>query len=153
MKVIIVSGTPGTGKTTYAKKLAKEKGYLYVDVNKVILANKLSEGYDFNRDTKIIDTEKLNKALISRIEQEKKKKTKGLVIDSHLSHYLPKKYVDLCIITKCELKELKKRLVKRCYPKDKVRENLDAEIFEVCKVEAQENGHKVKVVDTSKKTL
>ena len=27
----------------------------------------------------------------------------GIVIDSHLSHYLSKKFVDLCIVTKCNL--------------------------------------------------
>jgi adenylate kinase len=153
MKVIVVSGTPGTGKTTYAKKLAKEKGFLYIDVNKVIDENKISEGYDRKRKTKIIDTDKLNKHLISLIKKEEKnKKTKGIVIDSHLSHYLPKKYVELCVITKCGLKELKKRLEKRGYDKKKVRENVDAEIFNVCMTEARELGHTVMVIYTDKKT-
>ena len=145
MEVIIVSGTPGTGKTTVARKLAKDKGFLYVDVNKVIEKDKLSEGYDEEKDTKIIDTKKLNKALVKII---KKSKEKGLVIDSHLSHYLPKRYVDKCIITKCSLKELKKRLEKRGYLKEKVRENLDAEIFDTCRIEALEAGHEVEVVMT-----
>ena len=78
------------------------------------------------------------------------KSKKLLVIDSHLSHYLPKKYVKLCVVTKCDLKVLKKRLEKRKYSKGKVRENLDAEIFDVCLNEAKELGHKVKVVDTTK---
>ena len=140
-----MSGTPGTGKTTVARKLAKDKGFLYVDVNKVIEKDKLSEGYDEEKDTKIIDTKKLNKALVKII---KKSKEKGLVIDSHLSHYLPKRYVDKCIITKCSLKELKKRLEKRGYLKEKVRENLDAEIFDTCRIEALEAGHEVEVVMT-----
>jgi len=146
MKVILVSGTPGTGKTTYAKKIAKQKSYKYIDVNKVVSSHNLSSGYDKKRDTTVIDTDKLNKVLIKLINEEKKKKTKGFVIDSHLSHYLPKKYADLCIITKCDLKTLKKRLEKRGYSKDKVRENLDAEIFDVCRVEAEERGHLVKVI-------
>ena len=149
MKVILVSGTPGTGKTTYAKKIAKQKSYKYIDVNNVISSKNLSSGYDKKRDTKVIDTGKLNKLLIKIINEEKKKKTKGLVIDSHLSHYLPKKYADLCVITKCDLKTLKKRLEKRGYSKEKVRENLDAEIFDVCRVEAEERGHKVELVFTS----
>ena len=68
-----------------------------------------------------------------------------------MSHYLPKKYVDLCIVTKCGLKKLKKRLEKRKYNKKKIRENLDCEIFDICLNEAMEKGHKVKIVDTSKK--
>ncbi len=148
MKVILVSGTPGTGKTTYAKKLAKEKNYVYVDVNKIIDKDNLVTDYDKIRKTKIIDTILLNKSIIKLIKEGKKEKTKGLVIDSHLSHYLPKRYSDLCIITKCNLKELKKRLVKRGYDKLKIRENLDAEIFDTCRVEALEIGHKVKTINT-----
>ena len=65
---------------------------------------------------------------------------------------LPKKYVDKCIITTCELKVLERRLKRRGYPKAKIRENLDSEIFEVCKSEALERGHMVIVVNTTKGT-
>ena len=143
MTTIIVSGIPGTGKTTVAKKIANEKDYIYVDVKEVIKKHNLSEGYDKARDTEIIDIDRLNKALIEIIETER-----NVVIDSHLSHYLPKKYVDKCIITKCDLKELKKRLAKRGYSKEKIRENLDAEIFDTCRVEALEAGYDIEVVYT-----
>ena len=73
-----------------------------------------------------------------------------MVIDSHLSHYLDKKYVDLCVVVKCDIKVLKKRLEKKKYSKAKIRENLDSEILDVCLVEALENGHKIKVIDTTK---
>ena len=145
MEVIIISGCPGTGKTTIAKKIAQEKEYKYIDVNKIIDDNKLNEKYDKERDTNVIDIDKLNKVLIKLIETEK---SPGLVIDSHLSHHLPKKYVDRCIITKCNLKELEKRLQKRGYSKEKIRENLDAEIFDTCRVEALEAGHDVEIVNT-----
>ena len=73
-----------------------------------------------------------------------------MIIDSHLSHYLPKKYVDLCIVTKCGISELNKRLKKRKYSKAKIKENLQAEIFDVCRQEALKNKHKVITVDTAK---
>lgn len=139
MKAIVVSGTPGTGKTTVAKALAKKKNYEYLDVNRLIKEKKLYDSYDRKRKCNVVDVKKLNKSLIKLIKQSKKK----LVIDSHLSHHLPKKYVELCIITKCNLKKLKKRLEKRGYSKSKVRENLDSEIFDVCLNEAKEMGHKI----------
>ena len=37
--IIIISGTPGTGKTTFAKKIAKEKNLEYIDVKKIIEQN------------------------------------------------------------------------------------------------------------------
>jgi len=187
MKVIIVSGTPGTGKTTLAKKLAKKLGFDYIDANKIIRRYGLSEGYDRKRKTKVIDVKKLNRALINeirfikknsrknynsttnsnekiksnknkpiknknsiKIQKNKKPIKKAMVIDSHLSHYLPSKYVDLCIVTKCDLKILKNRLKRKKYSENKIRENLDAEIFDICLNEAQESKHNVIVIDTTK---
>jgi len=159
MKTIIISGSVGTGKTTIAKKLAKKLKYRYVDVNKIIKEKKLREKYDKKRRCYVIDTEKLNKSLISLIKSSdtslaraggREKSIKGIIIDSHLSHYLPKKYVDLCIITKCNLKTQEKRLKKRRYNKAKIRENVECEIFDVCLNEAKELKHKVMIIDTTK---
>lgn len=146
MKVIIVTGTPGTGKTTYSKKLSKEKKYAYFDVTELIKKNKLYDSYDRSKKAYDVDVKKLNKFLIKLIKEEKENKTKGIIIDSHLSHYLPPEHVDSCIVMKCELKKLKRRLEKRGYSKSKVRENLDCEIFDVCLQEAKEEGHKIKII-------
>ena len=143
--IIIVSGTPGTGKTTLSKKLAKKIDYKYLDVAKLIKEKNLQEFYDKKRKTYVIDVKKLNPILIKLI-----KKSQNLIIDSHLSHYLPKKYIDLCIITKCSLKTLEKRLKKKRYIKEKIRENLDCEIFDICLNEAKEKGHKILIIDTTK---
>jgi len=149
-QVIIITGSIATGKTTLAKKLCKKKNYHYLDVNKVIQQYKLAEGYDEKRKAVIVDTKKLNKKLINIIKTHQKQgMLKGIIIDSHLSHYLPKQYVDLCIVTKCNLKKLKKRLQKRKYGKQKIRENLDCEIFDICLQEAKEKGHKIKIIITS----
>jgi adenylate kinase len=157
MKTIVITGTPSTGKTTLASKLCKKYNFAHLDVNKVIKNYGLSEGYDRKRKTKIIDAKKLNKALVKEISKAKlsnnkktlKDRKRAIVVDSHLSHHLTKKYVDLCIVAKCSLKTLKKRLERR-YSKAKIRENLDAEIFDVCLNEAKEFGHKTVVVDTTK---
>ena len=181
MRVIIVTGTPGTGKTTLAKRLAKKLDFHYLDVNDIIKKYDIVGGYDEKRNTKIIDTKKLNLVLIKEINNykntikkltikknsilnsnkrisiikknnnNKSKNTKnGIIIDSHLSHYLPKRHVDVCIVTKCGLNELEKRLKSKKYSKDKIRENLDSEIFDVCLNEAKENKHKTFVIDTTK---
>ena len=148
MKVIAITGTPGTGKTTLGRKMAREKGCKYVDVTKLVKENKLYDSYDRKKKAYDVDVKKLNRFLIKMILSETQKKTKCLLIDSHMSHYLPSRYVDLCIVTKTDLKTLKKRLEKRGYSKSKVRENMDAEIFDVCLQEAKEEGHKIRVLKT-----
>jgi adenylate kinase len=108
---------------------------------------KLADGYDRRRKSKIVDVKKLNKILIKIIKESKK----TLIIDSHLGHYLPKEHVKICVICKCNVKELTNRLKKRGYGKTKIEENIEAEIMDVCLNEAREAGHKIKVVDTSVK--
>ena len=149
MKVIIVTGTPGTGKTALSMKLAKKLAFRYLDVGSIIKKYNFSDGYDEKRKTHIVDTKKLNRELVKEI-MNCKKTEKGVIIDSHLSHYLPKKYVDLCIVTKCNLRVLEKRLRKKKYFKAKIRENMDVEIFDICLNEAKENKHKIFIVDTTK---
>ena len=146
-KITIVTGTPATGKTTVASAIAMRTHALYIDVSAIIKKEKLWVNYDKKRKAKIIDTKKLNNILI-RIIKEARKKEISLVIDSHLSHYLPKKCVDCCIVTKTSLKKLKNRLKKRVYEEAKIRENMDCEIFDVCLTEAEEAGHKVIVIET-----
>ncbi|MEK6864684.1 MAG: adenylate kinase family protein [Nanoarchaeota archaeon] len=146
MTFIIITGTPGTGKTELAREIAKN-GFEYVDANKIIEQNKLIESFDKKRDTNVVDEKKLSDAFVKLIKTKK-----NLVIDSHMSHCIPSKYIDVCIVTKCNLKVLKKRLEKKGYSKEKVRENLDAEIFDVCLTEAEEAGHKLLIVDTTKRS-
>lgn len=148
MKVIVVTGTPGTGKTTVAKRISRQKGYAYVDVKKLITNLKLNERFDKKRKSWVVDVKRLNKVLISTIEVLKKNKIKGVVFDSHLAHYLPRKYVNLCIVTRTDTKRLYTRLKKRGYSKSKTEENIEAEIMQVILDEAREMKHRIKIVNT-----
>ena len=147
MKVICVSGSVGSGKTSLSKKLADKLGYKYLDVSSLIKKNKLYDDYDKKDRSYIIDIKKLNKFLIELINKGKK----SLIIDSHMSHFLPKKYVDLCIITKCRIEKINQRLKKRKYSKAKIKENIECEIFDVCLDEAKQGKHKILVIDTTKR--
>jgi adenylate kinase len=135
--IIAITGTPGTGKTTLTKKLSKDLKAKAISGNTIIKKYKLSEGYDKEKKCTIVDVNKFSKACID----ECKDKSKTFIIDSHLSHNLSKNNVKACIICKCDLKKLRKRLEKRKYSKQKIQDNLDAEIFETCFLEAQEKKH------------
>lgn len=143
--IIVVTGTPGTGKTTFSKKLAKETGAEYLDVSELIKDKNLSEGYDEERQCEIIDTDRLVETILKVCSDGR-----SYIVDSHLSHYLPPAEIKICIVTKCGLKELRSRLEARGYKESKIKENMEAEIFDVCRIEALESGHKVLVVETDK---
>ncbi len=143
--IICVAGTPGCGKTILAKRLARQKKLLYVPLNDILKKENIYEHYDRKIHSYVVNEKKVEKILVSLITAARKLH-QGLVIDSHFSHEVPRKYVDLCLVVKCDLKKLKRRLEKRGYSQRKIRENLDAEILDICLMEAKERGHKIKIV-------
>ncbi|MBT4935315.1 AAA family ATPase [Candidatus Woesearchaeota archaeon] len=141
--IIVITGTPGVGKTTLAKVL--ETKLKWKRLNLSYYYKKLSTKYNRKKQCYDIDMKKFEKLIVDKSKD-------NLIIDSHIAHLLPTKMVDLCIVLTCSnLKKLEKRLVDRKYSTKKVRENLDAEIFQVCLLESREMGHKVIIVDTSTK--
>ena len=139
---IIITGTPGVGKTSVARILAKKLGLKYVGGKRLI--EKFSEGYDNRLDAFIVDEKKLARELA---------KEDNVVVDSHLSHFASPKKVDLCVVLRCETGELIKRLEKRRYNAEKIRENVQAEIMNVCGSEAFERKHLILEINTTGKTL
>jgi len=143
--LICITGSPGVGKSTLAKFLTKRLGFDRLDLHHYY--KRISTGYNRSKQSYDINYSKFEKL----VKEKLKESEKGLIIDSHISHLLPKKFVSLCIVlTNSNLKILEKRLKARRYSKKKIRENLDAEIFQVCLMEANEKGHKVLVFDTTK---
>ena len=165
-KVIAITGTPGTGKTTLAKLIADiiardfkdevndNTNVIVIDGKAFIEKNKLYDYIDKD-NTFVVDIDRFTSALVNEINNTSYHSTKPgiinfIIIDSHLSHYLPSSEVDMCIVTKCDIKVLKQRLEQRNYSAKKIRDNLDSEIFEICNIEALDQGHNVKVIDTTK---
>lgn len=145
-KVIIITGTPAVGKSTLAKALVRKSKFQRLDLSRHY--RQLATCYNRQKQCYEIDLEKLEKL----VQEKLRESTKGLIVDSHIAHLLPRKSVDLCIVLTCsDLKKLQRRLQRRGYSRKKVQENLQAEIFRVCLEEAK--GHKVIVFDTAKTPL
>ena len=150
--LIIISGTPGTGKSYIAKILIKKSSFKYLDWHKLIKKNKdISLGYNRKKQCYDLDIKELSKEIKKIITKDP---DNLFVFDSHISHLLPKKIIQLAIITKCsDLKKLKKRLEERNYSKSKVKENLECEIFDICFDESVGKGLDVIAFDSSKRIL
>ena len=151
MKILAVTGTPGTGKTAIAKKLSLVLHYEYISGSELIKTAKLARGYDKKRRVPIVEASLFTREVLKLAKSIAKTGKKGVIVDSHMSHFLPSKRVFACIVASCSLKTLARRLTKRGYSSSKLRENLDSEIFDICLTEALEMGHNVVKVDTTQK--
>ncbi len=138
---LCISGTPATGKTTIAKLLAKKLKWKLIELNKLAEDKNLYCGYDKKRNVKIVDIEKVKKDVEGL-------KEKNLIIESHYAHYMP---CDLVIILRVNPAEMRKRGEEKGWKKEKMEENLEAEIMEICKQEAFELGRKILEIDTTGK--
>ncbi len=133
-----ITGTPGTGKTSIAKEMSRISGIKLVDLE--LFLKKCEIGFDEKRGSRIIDEKKL-----SRLFNIKG----GFVVESHLAHFL--RNLDVCIVLVCGIRELKKRLEKRGWKKEKINENLEAERMKICLGEAMDRKQNILVYDTTGK--
>jgi Cdc6-like AAA superfamily ATPase len=56
---ILVTGTPGTGKTTTSEMIAEATGLDHVNVGEIVKSKQLHEGYLEEFDTHVLDEDKV----------------------------------------------------------------------------------------------
>ncbi len=91
-----------------------------------------------------------------RIGETIKPKRGTLIIEGHYAvHVVPPKDVDLVFVLRRDPRELKEILEKRSYDQKKIKENLAAEILDVCLFDAISicGVEKVSEIDTTAKNL
>lgn len=142
--IVGISGTPGTGKTTIAKIVAKKLNYKLIEMNEIVRDERIYTDYDEFRNSYIVDMEKLNKIIKRKVG-----KKKNVIIESHLSHFLD--FLDLLIILRTNPEELRKRLENRNWSKTKILENVHSEIIDVILQESVGRHENIYEIDTSRK--
>ena len=151
-RVILITGTPCTGKTTLAKQLASKLDALYINLTDFAKAHDLTLGEDKERKTLIIDEEKMTVKLAEAISETAKA---DIVVDGHYaSAVVPENLTTRVFVLRRNPKELKQFMQKCGFSDAKLWENLSAEILDVCLVEALQ-AHKGKVceLDVTGKTV
>ncbi|AEC52745.1 putative kinase [Pyrococcus sp. NA2] len=138
--LIAITGTPGVGKTTIAKLLAERLGYEYVNLRDFALEKGC--GRKVNDEVEVEIDE-----LAYFVEREFK--GKDAILDGHLSHLMP---VDLVIVLRVHPGIIGERLKKRGYSKEKIGENVEAELVDAILIEAIDEHENVIEVDTTNKT-
>lgn len=157
---IIITGTPGVGKTTLCESLTSITDLKHLAINRVAKERECHDGWDDASNSWIVDEDKVrcpqedptsgNEArsgcyrsagaddgqILDAIEDEVKQG--GYLIDWHACDLFPESWIDLVIVLRSDPTTLYDRLKARSYSEQKLQENMDAEIMEVLLDEARE---------------
>jgi len=132
-KVIIVSGTPGVGKSTVSKQLSSNLSCGLVSIGDLVKDEGLYTQVDRKRDTLVADMNQISKRINGIISNS----SEMSIVEGHYAvDIVPLEAVSLVFVLRRDPKELLDILRKRGYGEEKVRENVAAEILDVCLYDA-----------------
>jgi len=142
---ILITGTPGTGKTTHASTLAdllsQQGSYNYSSITVGDVVKSLPEGsgeMDEEFDTFVMNEEGEDR-LLDSLEATLGDTSMGFILDHHTCDLFPKRWFDLVVVLRSSTEEMFDRLNSRGYSEKKVGENLECEIMGICLEEARES--------------
>ncbi|MFB0567179.1 MAG: adenylate kinase family protein [Candidatus Bathyarchaeia archaeon] len=128
-RVIVVTGTPGVGKTVVSSLLTSTLHALHIDLGELVKREKLWSEMDKTRGTLIADMPKLSK----RVQEMIKSSERDIVLDGHYAvDVVPAKNVHIVFVLRREPGELQRSMQKRGFKGKKLKENLAAEVLDVC---------------------
>lgn len=147
---ILITGTPGVGKTSLIESLCDETELNNVDLNLIIKTQKFYDDTDKERDCLIVDEDKLMDFVEESIIDSS---NGGNVFDTHLCGCFDAKWFDLVIVLRCDNTKLFDRLKERKYHQKKIQENVEAEIMQIIYDEALETFDQNIVIQLQNDTI
>lgn len=121
---IVITGTPGTGKSSIARLLSKKLGVPLVDIKSIARKDRLvSPSHE-------VDIPKLSRSLAFLGRR------KNFIAEGHLACEV-RIPADAIIVLRCHPRILRERLSRRGYGPGKLEENLMAEMLDYCAQRAE----------------
>ena len=145
---IVITGNPGVGKHTIAKKIAEMLKLDLIDINQIVIEEKIYESSDETRD---VDINKLKKILKLKLKLKR-----DVLIVGHLAPYaISKSQVSKVIILRKSPYKLSTIYKKRNYSIKKINENIESEILGIIAHDTIKKFGKNKTaqIDTTGKTI
>ena len=148
---ILITGTPGTGKTTTCELVADLTGLEHMEIGKIVKQNSLYDSYDSDLDCYILDEDKVVDFLDGRMSDIKG----GVIVDHHGCDFFPERWFDLVVVLQCcdDTSVLYDRLKARGYSDRKIEENMQCEIMRVISEEAAESYASDRIVELRSATV
>ncbi len=130
--VILFTGVPGVGKTTVARLLADRVSGVHVDLSGIAEIEGITTGVDRRRRTSLVDLEGMRARLVQIMEVGRE----ILIFDGHFAaDVVPPETVLYAFVLRRAPWKLRVELSDRGFPMEKVMENVEAELLDVCLVE------------------
>lgn len=151
-QVILITGTPKVGKTTTALQLVIKLDAEYINLTDLATKENLTLGKDKQRDTIIINEQRMKQRISEIIESTQKP---VIIIDSHYAaSIVPRTLGTHVFVLRRDPTQLRKLMERAGYKNNKLWENLASEILDVCLVDAVNNQGQEKTceIDTTNKT-
>lgn len=132
-RVLVVTGTPGVGKTRISKVLAERLEGLYISLTDIVKRENLCLYVDSERDTVVADL----RVLSDRVSKIISGSSCDVVVDGHYaSEVVSSEMVSYAFVLRVEPDKLRFRLQERGYSEGKILENLASEVLDVCLFDA-----------------
>ena len=126
--MLVITGSPGVGKHTIARIIAKKLSLRLIDINSLAIKNNAIISKD--KSGYVVDIKKLS--LIVRKEIKK-----DCLVVGHLAPYILKKSdPSLVAVIRRSPYELKKVYSKRGYDRQKIMDNVSSEVIGICLYDA-----------------
>ncbi|KAL0002776.1 hypothetical protein SO802_016557 [Lithocarpus litseifolius] len=130
---ILVTGTPGTGKTTTSSALAEATQLHHIIVEDLVKEKNLHDGWDDQLDCFLINEDLVCDELEDLMEEG------GNIVDYHGCDFFPERWFDQVVVLQTDNTVLYDRLSRRGYTGSKLSNNIECEIFQVLLQEAKES--------------
>lgn len=148
-KATLITGVPGTGKTTLARALCRKTGATLIEINELAELLGLYSHTDESDGAKVVKLPELERELTAAIKAEKK----SSITEGHLGCEM-KLPVSKVLVLRCEPRELRARLSPRNYLPEKLATNALSEALDYCVALSEKNygAQKVWELNTTGKT-
>jgi adenylate kinase len=138
---VLITGTPGTGKTSLAALIVERLGEScakHVNVGEIAQQHKCYDGRDEVLDAYVLDEDPLLD-ILETMFQEAEDENYSCVADFHVCEIFPERWFDLVLVLRTQTEVLFDRLEERGYSNKKRDENMQSEIMQVILDEARES--------------
>jgi len=131
---ILITGTPGTGKSTLCQKLQEKRPNLkWINVGEFAKANQCLGDWDSQYECYDIDEDKLIDDLEDTMAEG------NILIEHHVTDIFPERWFDAVFVLRTDNTQIFDRLKTRNYNQKKLEDNVQCEIFQTILDEARES--------------